>query len=160
VTGGVRRAWLLVLAVGMAAVGLGGLLWGASANDTSSSMATDAETLALGARIYAANCATCHGVAGEGSEGWRSPGPDGRLPPPPHDTSGHTWHHGDGLLFRIVRDGCDAYPESARDRCAMPAFGDGLSDAEIRAVIEHLKTWWGEEERAYQRDRSREDPYP
>lgn len=42
----------------------------------------------------------------------------------------------------------------------MPAFGKRLVGAEIRAVIEHLNTWCGEEERAYQADRSREDPYP
>jgi mono/diheme cytochrome c family protein len=65
VTSGVRRAWLLALAVGVAAVGLGGLLWAASADGTTSSMATDAET--FGAGIYAANCAICHGVAGERS---------------------------------------------------------------------------------------------
>jgi mono/diheme cytochrome c family protein len=157
---GTRRGWLLAASVGVVAVGLGGMLWATSGDGTTSSAAVDAEVMALGARTYAVHCATCHGPAGEGSPGWRTRGPDGHLPPPPHDASGHTWHHGDGLLFRIVRDGCDAYPPSARDRCGMPAFGDRLAGAEIRAVIEHLKTWWGEEERAYQADRSREDPYP
>jgi mono/diheme cytochrome c family protein len=165
VTVGTRRGWSLAVAVGFAAIGLGGLLWATAGDGIGSSTAVDAElvdaeVLALGARTYAVQCAACHGARGEGAADWRSPGSDGRLPPPPHDVSGHTWHHGDGLLFRIVRDGCDAYPPAARDRCAMPAFGERLADAEIRAVIEHLKTWWGEEERAYQVDRSREDPYP
>jgi hypothetical protein len=25
--------------------------------------------------------------------------PDGKLPAPPHDASGHTWHHADAQLF-------------------------------------------------------------
>ena len=34
--------------------------------------------------------------------------PSGRVPAPPHDASGHTWHHPDGVLFRIVKEGTAA----------------------------------------------------
>ena len=68
----------------------------------------DAAVTALGQRVYAAQCAACHGAGLEGQPNWRERGPDGRLPAPPHDASGHTWHHPDELLFRITkrRAGC------------------------------------------------------
>ncbi|MDO8276710.1 MAG: hypothetical protein Q7T63_01135 [Burkholderiaceae bacterium] len=32
---------------------------------------------------------------------WRSPGADGRTPAPPHDETGHTWHHDAAPLIDI-----------------------------------------------------------
>ena len=42
----------------------------------------------------------------------------------------------------------------------MPAFGSVLSDAEIRAVIEYLKSTWPEQEREAQWLASQNDPHP
>jgi len=67
-----------------------------------------AEVLAEGRQIYAGQCASCHGVGLEGQPDWRSPLPSGRLPAPPHDANGHTWHHPDDVLFRIVKEGTAA----------------------------------------------------
>jgi hypothetical protein len=64
--------------------------------------------IALGRAVYDAHCAACHGAELEGQPDWRTPLPSGRLPAPPHDASGHTWHHPDAVLFRIVRDGAAA----------------------------------------------------
>ena len=50
----------------------------------------DAAVTALGQKVYAAQCAACHGARLEGQPNWRVRGPDGRLPAPPHDASGHT----------------------------------------------------------------------
>ena len=58
-----------------------------------------------GALIYQARCASCHGVHLEGQANWRERGADGRLPAPPHDASGHTWHHPDDVLIRITKEG-------------------------------------------------------
>lgn len=118
----------------------------------------DASLVALGGPIYAANCATCHGANGEGEPNWKQPRDDGTLPAPPHDETGHTWHHADGLLFRIIRDGCAAYGGSTP--CRMPAFGGALSDKDIVAVIEYLRTWWGPEDRAFQQQVTANDPFP
>lgn len=115
--------------------------------------------IARGAALYAANCATCHGPAGEGAPDWRVERPDGCLPPPPHDSSGHTWHHGDGLLYRIVKGG-GASLGIAQFKSCMPAFGDRLTDSEIRAVITHLETLWGPRERQFQAEVSRQDLFP
>ena len=56
-----------------------------------------------GRDLYLANCSQCHGVNGEGQPNWLQRNPDGTFLAPPHDSTGHTWHHSDGLLFRIVR---------------------------------------------------------
>jgi mono/diheme cytochrome c family protein len=84
----------------------------------------------------------------EGQPNWRERLPSGRLPAPPHDASGHTWHHPDAVLFTITRDGLGAIvPGYESD---MPAFGGVLSDAEIRAVLAFIKSRWPERERAFQ----------
>src|SRR5262245_54008972 len=59
----------------------------------------DAAQAARGEAVYAAQCARCHGANLEGQPNWRVPLPNGRLPAPPHDASGHTWHHPNADLF-------------------------------------------------------------
>src|SRR5205807_2276140 len=49
----------------------------------------DAALVARGKAIYAEHCAACHGANLEGQANWRSRLPNGRLPAPPHDASGH-----------------------------------------------------------------------
>lgn len=115
--------------------------------------------VARGRAIYQANCATCHGANGEGQPNWKRQNPDETYPPPPHDASGHTWHHGDGLLFRTVRDGGKIY-ETPGFKSAMPSFGDRLSPAEIKAALTYIKTLWTGEQRAAQAEASKSDPFP
>ena len=75
------------------------------------------------------------------------------MPAPPHDASGHTWHHSDAQLLRIIRDGLAAIaPGYETD---MPAFGDVLTDTEIIAILDFIKSTWPERERAYQQARTR-----
>jgi mono/diheme cytochrome c family protein len=113
----------------------------------------------LGKEVYQQNCAACHGDRGEGQPNWRSVGPDGLYPAPPHDSSGHTWHHGDGLLFGIVKDG-GASLNIPNFKSGMPPFGQTLHDKKIQAVITYLKTTWGPEQREAQRGASQGDPFP
>lgn len=120
----------------------------------------DPQMVARGQAIYQANCATCHGAKGEGAPRWKTSNADGTLPPPPHDSSGHTWHHSDGLLFRIVRDGGQPAYGYPGFRSNMPAWRDNLTDEEIIAVITYLKSLWGPKERALQEQVSRDDPFP
>jgi mono/diheme cytochrome c family protein len=111
--------------------------------------------LALGQEVYEANCAACHGKNGEGNgQDWRRPDANGIFAPPPHDDSGHTWHHPDGLLYDIIVNGGNA-PKSA-----MPAFGETLSHDEIVATLEYIKTFWSAESRATQAQISQGQPYP
>jgi mono/diheme cytochrome c family protein len=55
--------------------------------------------IVAGQSLYADSCASCHGANLEGQPNWQSPNADGVLPAPPHDRTGHTWHHDDELLF-------------------------------------------------------------
>jgi mono/diheme cytochrome c family protein len=102
----------------------------------------DAQHVARGAIVYAQHCASCHGAKLEGQPEWRRRLPHGRLPAPPHDESGHTWHHPDHVLFSITRNGM--VPPYAPQGYAsdMPAFSDRLSDDEIWAVLAFIKTYW------------------
>jgi len=54
--------------------------------------------------LYIQFCASCHGTSLEGVPDWKIAQPDGRRPPPPHDSSGHTWHHPDDLLLSLIAD--------------------------------------------------------
>jgi mono/diheme cytochrome c family protein len=109
--------------------------------------------LVLGESVYAEQCASCHGDNLEGQPDWQTPLPSGRMPAPPHDASGHTWHHSDEALFLITKDGMAALvPDYESD---MPAFGEILSNAEIAAVLDFIKSTWPERERAYQEERNR-----
>jgi len=106
----------------------------------------DRRVLALGKALYADSCASCHGVELEGKvEDWRSPGPDGLMPAPPHDETGHTWHHPDEVLFEITKYGIVAAANLKNYTSAMPIYEDVLTDAEIIAVLSYLKSTWPDE---------------
>ena len=121
----------------VAAVGVSGL-WQPS--EKRKADPDDAEQVALGEQVYREHCAACHGAALEGQPDWRQRGPNGRLPAPPHDETGHTWHHPDDVLFRITKQGVAAMvPDYESD---MPAYADVLSDAEIWAVLAYIKSRW------------------
>jgi mono/diheme cytochrome c family protein len=101
--------------------------------------------VALGAKVYAQECASCHGANLEGQPNWKHRLPNGRLPAPPHDDSGHTWHHADRVLFAIVKNGLVppyALPGYESD---MPAFAGKLSDEEMWAVLSFIKSHWSRE---------------
>lgn len=110
---------------------------------------TEAKHFQPGRGLYAEHCASCHGSKLEGEPGWQRRRPDGAFPAPPHDGSGHTWHHPDSQLFRITKHGGQATaPPGFRSR--MPGFADELTDEEIRAVLFYIKQQWSEEQRTYQ----------
>jgi mono/diheme cytochrome c family protein len=64
--------------------------------------------LDAGRVLYVEHCATCHGVNLEGQPGWRRPNADGLYPAPPHDETGHTWHHDDTMLLDYITRGGQA----------------------------------------------------
>lgn len=102
----------------------------------------DSQLVLTGARIYARNCAACHGANGEGQGNWRERGPDGLLPAPPHDASGHTWHHPDEQLFAITKYGLAKLIDQPDYRTAMPVYDGVLSDQEIIAALSWIKAQW------------------
>jgi mono/diheme cytochrome c family protein len=107
------------------------------------------DQIGLGQELYAEYCSSCHGVELQGQPDWQTRRADGTLPAPPHDETGHTWHHPDQQLFAITKLGTAALvgPDYKTD---MRGFGDVLNDAEIRAILAYIKSRWPEEIRRRQ----------
>ena len=107
--------------------------------------ALDPDRVAQGAALYARNCAQCHGANLEGAPAWKQRLADGSFPPPPHDSSGHTWHHSDALLLQIMAEGGDPAYDSK-----MPGFQDRLRRDELTAILDFIKSRWGKNELEFQ----------
>lgn len=102
----------------------------------------DAFVVAQGKEIYAANCASCHGVDLEGEPNWRRPNADLTMPAPPHDETGHTWHHSDKTLFELTKYGLGNITNNADYKTNMPVYDGVLTDEEIVAVLSFIKSRW------------------
>ena len=93
-----------------------------------------------GKTVFGANCAQCHGNAGQGLvEDWKTPNPDGTFPPPPLNGTAHSWHHSTEILMQTINDG--GAPLGGN----MPAFVEGLTEEEKLAVIAFFQNFWDDE---------------
>lgn len=138
----------------LAGVALLGTIWA-----TFHLFARDGAAVARGGVLYDANCAACHGGNLDGQPDWQSAGSDGRLPAPPHDASGHTWHHSDAdLTAYITLGGVEALAQmGVTFDSGMPGFGDVLSADEIADILAYIKSHWPKRERQFQAERSASD---
>jgi mono/diheme cytochrome c family protein len=108
----------------------------------------DPQRIAAGQAVYAAHCASCHGTKLEGQPDWTTRLANGRLPAPPHDDTGHTWHHPSDVLFAITKHGLQPPHAPAGYESDMPAFAGVLHDDEIWAVLAFIRSRWSERVRA------------
>ncbi|MCY4451178.1 MAG: cytochrome c [Immundisolibacterales bacterium] len=140
-----RRPAARMLAIGAAAIVIAigaGVTWHLSRSAAPARAdASDPELVALGAAVYEEHCASCHGRNLEGEPDWRRRRADGTLPSPPHDATGHTWHHPDEHLFRMTREGPAAVVGRGY-RSTMPGFAGVLDDREIWASLAYIKSRW------------------
>ncbi|MBI2983554.1 MAG: cytochrome c [Chloroflexi bacterium] len=106
-----------------------------------------------GAQVYQVSCAGCHG------------GPAGGTitdQPPKHNANGHTWQHADCELMQMIRDSTTVSVSSRHPLAApplasaMPAFRGRLDDDDIRDVVAYIRTMWTDDQRASQRQLTRE----
>jgi len=114
--------------------------------------------IAKGQTLYAENCASCHGANLEGQPNWRTPNQDGILPAPPHDETGHTWHHDNALLFDYTKlGGQGALAARGIDDFAsgMPAFDGVVSDADIWDILAYIRSTWSDRAQKGQASRNR-----
>ncbi len=150
---------LLAAAVAFLAIAIIAALW--TGGPESRADPDNARQVARGQTMYAQYCAACHGSRLEGQPEWRTRLASGRLPAPPHDETGHTWHHPDSVLFGITKHGLipGKYAPPGY-RSDMPAFAHTLSDEDIWAVLAYIKSSWPQEIRQIQRERSVNQPRP
>lgn len=151
------RLSTFLLATVVAVGGLGGIAyvaWPSGAGDARPADPANAAQVAQGRALYGEHCATCHGADLQGeTPDWRSRKDTGALPAPPHDGSGHTWHHPDQQLFAIIDKGIAPFAPAGYVT-DMPAFGDVLEDEEIWAVLAYIKSTWPPEARKAQQART------
>lgn len=104
----------------------------------------DNRNVSAGQFVYNSNCASCHGAALEGQPNWQKRSSTGYLPAPPHDETGHTWHHPDQMLFEYTKYGVQKFA-GADYKSSMPAYEGSLTDEEIWNVLAFIKSQWPEE---------------
>jgi mono/diheme cytochrome c family protein len=141
--------WLIVVLI-MVAAGVAAWTF-LSKGDKGRADPNDRERVARGQTLYEKHCATCHGLRLEGQPGWQTRLPNGRMPAPPHDASGHTWHHPDEYLIGVTKEGLvPGKYAPPRYQSDMPGFGDKLSDDDVWAVLAYIKSYWPQEIRQAQ----------
>ena len=104
---------------------------------------SDDDLVELGRTIYAEDCQVCHGEARTGRGGLANA--------PVHGPDGHTWHHPDGQLRELILGALD-YPQKT-----MPSFVGRLTDSEVDAVLEYIKSNWDTTQLEWQAEVSRNE---
>ncbi|MBU0726714.1 MAG: cytochrome c [Alphaproteobacteria bacterium] len=150
----IRAYWLAVPALLAGAIATFFLLQVQEGTAAGSIDPANRQLVSLGQDVYAAQCASCHGANLEGQADWKIRLDNGRLPAPPHDASGHTWHHPDRQLFEITKYGVERHAPPGYES-DMPAFEHILSDREIIAALAYIKSTWPAEIRARQQSITR-----
>lgn len=96
--------------------------------------AGEAQLRAVGAQVYGANCARCHGVDGGGTPGLYPP-----LKGSSRVVSADFTEHVQVVLYGLEGEEIDGVKYAGK----MPPFGELLTDEEIAAVVAHERTSWG-----------------
>ena len=141
----------LLLTGGLALAGLAAVIVMAGSSDATGLLTPDdTDVVALGQSLYAEHCAACHGAQLEGAPNWQIRDADGLLPAPPHDATGHTWHHTDDVLFNLTKFGLANYLNQSDYKSNMPAYNGVLTDHEIKAILSFIKSSWSPKMREHQ----------
>lgn len=152
-----RRSVVAVAAAAIVSVALVAFWWTGRGSESEAALVIpEGLDLARGEVLYGKYCASCHGANLEGQPDWQSPGPDGRLPAPPHDETGHTWHHPDSVLFQYTKLGGreTLAMQGIEFDSGMPGFSGQLSDQEIWTILAYIRSTWPERARAAQAART------
>jgi len=118
---------------------LGGLLLLLVACDKASlplDLRKDQARVVEGGKLFAKNCAVCHGAQAQGHAQWRVKKADGNFHPPPLNGTGHTWHHRQEWLIAFVQNGSPVR--------TMPAWKNKLTQHQIESILAWAQSLWPE----------------
>jgi len=104
--------------------------------------------IARGKIIYENNCVSCHQVNLVGAESWKGLDEDGHRKAPPLNGTGHTWHHDDATLHKIIKYGLVGIISDYKGK--MVGFEDNLSDKDIDSVLVYIKSYWPDDNYQHQ----------
>ena len=146
-----KGLWLVTVAIAMTIVGTACSTGSTSTDQTArepssgspqvETEVTKANSVGKGVQLYAANCQVCHGDReGQGATGGA----------PPHNDTGHTWHHPDAQLKDWILNG--KLPGATPTFGAMPAFKDALTEEQVDTILSYVRSWWTTEQRESQAD--------
>jgi mono/diheme cytochrome c family protein len=93
-------------------------------------VASNAQSIEAGQKIYQTRCAPCHGGMGKGDGA-----AGGSLPVKPSDLTDAKWDHGstDGEIFTSIRDGIGP-------KFVMKGSKDKVSDQDIWNIVNYLRS--------------------
>jgi mono/diheme cytochrome c family protein len=127
------RGILILVAMAAAAVAVAGAKSGKEAKAPPARPPADSAAVAAGAKVYAANCALCHGPRGHGD----GPGAVALNPKPRNFTDPKQYRtKTDEEMFAVIQKGGAAAKLSA----AMPVWGTTLKKEQIWQVIAYIRT--------------------
>ena len=92
-------------------------------------VASSAESVASGAKLYSGNCQACHGKEGKGD------GLSGaKLEPKPSNLTDVEWKHGstDAEIFQVIHDGAK--------NTGMKAYGSRMTAHELWDLVNYIRT--------------------
>ena len=104
---------------------------------------TDNSVILNGIKIYANNCASCHGKNLQGQVGWQNQlDDDGHRLAPPLNGTAHTWHHSPEYLYRVIKYGFTSFDPNYEGKML---GNSGLSDEEVWELVSYMKEVWPNE---------------
>ena len=90
--------------------------------------------------LYNQYCASCHQPNLAGAANWQGLDEDGHRKAPPLNGTGHTWHHTDELLHRMIEYGFAKQIKNYEGK--MMGFGDKITDEGIDNILSYIKFYW------------------
>ena len=112
------------------------------------------ENILKGKKLYNQYCASCHQVNLSGAKNWKSFDEDGHRKAPPLNGTGHTWHHSDELLHKIIKCGFAKLIKDYQGK--MMGFGENINDEGIDNILSYIKSYWKDDIYEYQLELSKQ----
>tara|TARA_B100001287_G_C22255659_1_gene332489 strand:+ start:72 stop:506 length:435 start_codon:yes stop_codon:yes gene_type:complete len=103
----------------------------------------DTLKIEAGKLLYNQYCASCHQVNLTGAKNWKGFDEDGHRKAPPLNGTGHTWHHSDELLHKIIKYGFAKLIKNYEGK--MMGFGDNIEDEGIDNILSYIKSYWNDD---------------